>query len=257
MSRWKRLALPSLVIAGLLGVWQLAASTGVVADALNLEPLLVPSPLEIAESLWQSRALLGENAWVTLKEVVLGFGCALIAGLAFAVALHLSETLRRAFYPLIVASQTIPVIVIAPILVVWLGFGIAPKLVIVALICFFPITVSMVSGLSSVNPEAIKMMRSLDASRWQTFRWVEAPSALPYIFSGAKIAIAVAVIGAVFAESVSTVSGSVGGLGRLILQDGYQYETARQFAAVFVLSIMAISLFGLLSLAERRVVSWR
>ena len=116
--------------------------------------------------LWEDRSLLADNAWVTLKEVVLGFGCALAAGLAFAVALHLSQTLRRAFYPLIVASQTVPIIVIAPILVVWFGYGIGPKLAIIALICFFPITVNALDGLRSVDPEARKMMRSLDASRF-------------------------------------------------------------------------------------------
>jgi ABC-type nitrate/sulfonate/bicarbonate transport system permease component len=250
MRRW---LLPTLVIAALVVCWQVAASTGAVADALNLKPFLVPSPAEIAEALWQNRALLAENAWVTLKEVLLGFGCALVAGLAFAVVLHLFETMRRAFYPLVVATQTIPIVVIAPILVVWFGYGIGPKLAVVALICFFPITVNTLDGLRSVDPDAIKMMRTLDASRWQTFRRVEAPTALPYAFSGAKIAIAVAVIGAVFAELVSPESG----LGRLILQDGYQLETARQFASVAILSAMAISLFGLLALAERRVVTWR
>jgi NitT/TauT family transport system permease protein/putative hydroxymethylpyrimidine transport system permease protein len=250
MRRW---LLPALVVAGLVAIWQVAASTGTVADALNLKPFLVPSPAEIAEALWRNRALLAENAWVTLKEVLLGFGCALVAGLAFAVVLHLFETMRRAFYPLVVATQTIPIVVIAPILVVWFGYGIGPKLAVVALICFFPITVNTLDGLRSVDPDAIKMMRTLDASRWQMFRRVEAPTALPHAFSGAKIAIAVAVIGAVFAELVSPESG----LGRLILQDGYQLETARQFASVAVLSAMAISLFGLLALAERRVVTWR
>jgi ABC-type nitrate/sulfonate/bicarbonate transport system permease component len=250
MKRW---LLPIAVVAVLVAAWQVAASTGAIADALHLESFLVPSPAEIAESLWQNRSLLAENAWVTLKEILLGFACALVAGLAFAVAMHLSATLRRAFYPLVVASQTIPIIVIAPILVVWFGYGIGPKLVVVALICFFPITVNTLDGLRSVDPDATKMMRTLDASRWQTFRRVEVPTALPYAFSGAKIAVAVAVIGAVFAELVSPQSG----LGRLILQDGYQLETARQFAAVFVLSAMAIALFGLLALAERRLVTWR
>jgi putative hydroxymethylpyrimidine transport system permease protein len=249
-SRW---LLPALVIVALVAIWQVATITGAIADALHLEPFLVPSPSEIAESLWQNRSLLAENAWVTLKEVLLGFGCALLAGLGFAVALHLSETLRRAFYPLVVASQTIPIIVIAPILVVWFGYGIGPKLVVVALICFFPITVNTLDGLRSVDRDATKMMRTLDASRWQTFRRVEAPTALPYVFSGAKIAVAVALIGAVFAELVNPESG----LGYLIFRDGYQYETARQFASVFVLSAMAVSLFGLLALAERRLVTWR
>jgi ABC-type nitrate/sulfonate/bicarbonate transport system permease component len=250
MRRW---GLPMLVIVALLGVWQIVASDGTLAAALHIESFLVPSPAEIAASLWDSRALLAENALVTLKEVVIGFGCALVAGLAFAVVLHLFETMRRAFYPLIVASQTIPIVVIAPILIVWFGYGIGPKLAIVALICFFPITVNTLDGLRAVDPDAIKMMRTLDASRWQTFRRLEAPTALPYTFSGAKIAVAVAVIGAVFAELANPDSG----LGYLINQDGYQFEVARQFAAVVVLSAMAIALFGLFALAERRIVTWR
>jgi len=249
----KRWLLPTLLIAALIGAWQIAASNGALADLLNLESFLVPSPAEIAESLWQSRSLLAENAWVTLQEVLLGFGCAVAAGLTFAVALHLSETLRLAFYPLLVASQTIPIVVIAPILVVWFGFGIGPTLAIIALICFFPITVNTLDGLRSVDPEAAKMMRTLDASRGQILRRVEAPSALPYFFSGAKIAVAVAVIGAVFGELAAPDSG----LGALIFRDMNQLETARAFAAVAVLSAMAIALFGLLALAERRVVTWR
>ena len=160
MKRW---LLPSLVLLALLGAWQLAASSGLLADLLGAEPFLVPSPAEIGESLWQSRSLLAENAWVTMKEILLGLGCAVAAGLAFSLALHLSATLRLAFYPLIVASQAIPIIAIAPILVVWFGWGIAPKLWIIALICFFPITVNTLDGLRSVDPEAIKMMRTLDA----------------------------------------------------------------------------------------------
>jgi ABC-type nitrate/sulfonate/bicarbonate transport system permease component len=250
MKAW---ALPILLIAILIGAWQVAASSGALADLLNLESFLVPSPAEIAESLWQSRSLLAENAWVTLQEVLLGLGCALVAGLGFAVVLHLSETLRRAFYPLIVASQTIPVPAIAPILVVWLGYGIGPKLVIVALVCFFAITVNTLDGLRSVDREATKMMRTLDASRVQILWRVEAPTALPYTFSGAKIAVAVALIGAVFGEW----AGSNSGLGHLILQDNAQLETARVFASVAILSAMAIALFALLALAERRVVTWR
>jgi ABC-type nitrate/sulfonate/bicarbonate transport system permease component len=250
MRRW---GLPLLLVAALLVAWQVAATTGAIADALRLEDFLVPSPSEIGASLWENRSLLADNAWVTLKEVLLGFGCALVAGLSFAVALHLSETLRRAAYPLLVASQTIPIIVIAPILVVWFGYGIGPKLGIVALICFFPITVNALDGLRSVDPDAIKMMRTLDASRRQIFIRVEAPTALPYAFSGAKIAVAVAVIGAVFGEW----AGSSSGLGHLMLQDNAQLETARLFAAVVVLSAMAMALFGLLALAERRIVTWR
>jgi putative hydroxymethylpyrimidine transport system permease protein len=250
MKSW---LLPTLLLAGLIAAWQVAASTGAIADALSLEDFLVPSPSEIATSLWENRSLLAENALVTLREVLLGFACGLFAGLAFAVALHLSDTLRRAAYPLIIASQTIPIVVIAPILVVWFGFGIGPKLAIVALICFFPITVNALDGLRSVDPEATKMMRTLDASRGQILWRLEAPTALPYAFSGAKIAVAIAVIGAVFGEW----AGSNSGLGHLMLQDNAQLETARLFAAVAVLSAIAVGLFGLLALAERRIVTWR
>jgi len=250
MKRW---LLPTLLLAGLVAAWQAAASSGLLANLLNLEDFLVPSPAEIATALWENRSLLAENAWVTLQEVLLGIACALAAGLGFAVLLHLSETLRRAAYPLLVASQAIPILAIAPILVVLFGWGIGPKLMIVALICFFPITVNTLDGLRSVDPEAIKMMRTLDASRGQILRRVEAPTALPFVFSGTKIAVAVAVIGAVFAEW----AGADAGLGVLIREDNARLETARLFATVAVLSAMAVALFGLLALAERRVVTWR
>jgi ABC-type nitrate/sulfonate/bicarbonate transport system permease component len=245
--------LPGLVLAGLVVLWQIACSTGAIADALNLEDFLVPSPSEIAQSLWESRGLLAENAWVTLQEILLGILCALVVGVGMAILMHRWRLLRDAAFPLIVASQAIPVVVIAPILVVWFGFGMGPKIFIVALFCFFPITVNALDGLRSVDPEAVKMMRSLDASRWQRFRRVEAPAALPSLFSGIKIAVVVAPIGAVFAEWV----GADSGLGRLIQSDLANYQVARQFAAVAVLAAMALILIGLTALAERRVVSWR
>jgi putative hydroxymethylpyrimidine transport system permease protein len=248
--RW---LLPALIVCALLGLWQLAADWHVLADALGIEPFLIPSPSEIAQALWEDRSLLADNAWVTLQEVVLGFLCAVAAGLGFALLLHLSETLRRAFYPLLVASQTVPVIVVAPILVVWFGFGIGPKLAIIALICFFPITVNTLDGLRSVDPDAVKMMRTLDASRLGVLRRVEAPTALPYAFSGAKIAVAVAVIGAVFGEW----SGATEGLGVVMDRANAQLLVPRLFAAVVVLSAMAIALFALLALLEKRVVRWR
>jgi putative hydroxymethylpyrimidine transport system permease protein len=249
MKRWLP---PIVIVVVLLGLWQLAASLDVIASALNIEPFLVPSPSEIAQSLWADRSLLADNGWVTLQEVLAGFALSVVAGVAFAVVLHLSPLLRRAFYPLLIASQTVPIVVIAPILVVWLGFGIGPKLVIIALICFFPITVNTLDGLRSVDPDLLKMMRTLDAGRLQTLRRVEGPSALPYFFSGAKIAVAVAVIGAVFGEW----AGSSSGLGHLIQQASAQLQTARTFAAVVVLSALAIVLFGLLAVIERRVAWW-
>jgi putative hydroxymethylpyrimidine transport system permease protein len=250
LRRWLA---PVLLLAALVGLWQLAADTGALASLLGLEDFLVPSPSQIATTLWEDRSLIADNARVTLQEVVLGFALAVAIGLVLALALHLSQTLRRAVYPLLVASQTVPVIVVAPILVIWFGYGLGPKLGIIALICFFPITVNTLDGLRSVDPEAIKMMRTLDASRWQILRRVEAPSALPFAFSGAKIAVAVAVIGAVFGEW----SGASQGLGYLLLLDNNLLETSRMFASVLVLSAMAIALFALLALAERRIVRWR
>jgi putative hydroxymethylpyrimidine transport system permease protein len=250
MRRW---LLPTLLLAALLGAWQLAASTGTLADVLGLESFLVPSPIEIWESLWSNRSLLAENAWVTLREILLGLGGALIAGVGFAMLMHLSGLIRDASYPLIVASQTIPIIVIAPILLVWLGFGIGPKVVVVALICFFPITVNVLAGLDSAPSDAIKLMRTLDATSWQILGRVEVPTALPSFFTGAKIAVVLAPIGAVFGEWV----GSSSGLGHLILVDGGYLEVARQFAAIAVLSAMALLLIALLALVERRVVTWR
>lgn len=250
MRRW---LLPAALIVLLLGLWQLACSLGVIADALSLESYLVPSPTEIASALWENRSLLAENAWVTLREILLGIAAAIVVGVVFAVLMHRWRVLRDAAYPLVVASQAIPVVVIAPILVVWFGYGITAKVVIVALVCFFPITVNALDGLRSVDPEAVKMMRTLGASRWQRFRRVEAPAALPSLFTGVKIAVVFAPIGAVFAEW----AGSSSGLGHLIQSDTANFQVPRQFATAFVLALLALALMGLTALAERRVVTWR
>lgn len=250
MKRW---LLPSVLLAGLIGAWQLAASNGALADLLNLESFLVPSPAEIAESLWQSRSLLAENAWVTLREMLLGLALSLAVGVLLAFAMHLSGVVKDTLNPLIIVSQTIPILAIAPILAIWLGFGIWPKAIVVMLVCFFPIAVSTFAGLGATDPEATKMMRSLDASRLQILWRIETPTALPYFFTGARLAVVLAPIGAVFGEWV----GASSGLGHLILQDNGQLETARLFASVAVLSAMAMALFGLTALAQRRIVTWR
>jgi putative hydroxymethylpyrimidine transport system permease protein len=252
MSAARKYLAPIAVILLLLGIWELAARWDWISNALNIEDFLVPAPTDIAKSLWEDRSLLSSNAWVTLKEVLFGFAIAAAAGFGFALLIHLSDTARRAVYPLLVASQTIPIVILAPILVVWFGFGLTPKLVIVALICFFPITVNTLDGLRSVDPDLTKMMRSLGAGRLQRLWRAEIPTALPYAFSGARVAITVSVIGAVFAEYV----GSSEGLGHLINQAQAQLLTARSFAAVVVLSAMAILLFALVSLIERKVITW-
>jgi len=249
----RRWALPALVLAALIGLWQLAASTGALADLLGVDSLLVPSPAEIASSLWENRSLLAENAWTTMKEILLGFLCGLVVGLGFGFLLRPFETLRLSLYPLIVGSQAIPILVFAPVLVVWFGFGIGPKLAIVALVCFFPIAVATADGLRSVDPEAVKMMRTLDASRGQLLWRLEAPTALPFTFSGAKIAITLAPIAAIFGEW----AGANSGLGVLIREDNAHLATDRMFAAAFLLAAIALVLYGLMAFAERRVITWR
>jgi ABC-type nitrate/sulfonate/bicarbonate transport system permease component len=236
----------ALLVLALLGGWELYADLG------GVDQFLLPAPSDVVASLWTDRGLLWDNFTVTAGEVLLGIAVSLAAGVLLAVAIHLSRTMRRATYPLLVASQTIPIVIVAPLLVAWLGYDLAPKLAIVGLICFFPVVVTTLDGLAGVDPDLRKLMRTLDASRLQTLRHVEAPAALPALLSGAKIAVTVAVIGAVLAEQ----AGSSDGLGHLILQSIPQFETARSWAAVVVLAAFAIVLFGALALAERRLVPW-
>jgi ABC-type nitrate/sulfonate/bicarbonate transport system permease component len=236
----------ALVIILLLGGWEAYARLGSIDD------FILPAPDQVAASLFDDRGLLWDNLLVTGQEVVLGLALALSTGAALALALHRFGPLRRAVYPLLVGTQAIPIVTIAPLLAAWFGYGLLPKLVIVALVCFFPIVVTTLDGLAAVDPEQHKLLRTLGASRAQTFRWVEAPAALPAALSGAKIAVAVGGIAAVFAEY----SGSEKGLGHLLLQSIPQLETARAWAAVVVLAALAIFCFSLLALAERRLAPW-
>src|SRR5437899_2579367 len=166
--------LPALAVAALLvGGWEL------YVDLAGVEAAVLPAPHDVAAALWNSGELLLRNFKVTALEVVLGLGMALSAGLALAVAIHLSPVLRRAFYPLAVGSQALPIPVIGVLLVFWWGFGMFPKLAIIALICFFPVLVTTVDGLGAVDPEQLKLMRTLDGNRWQAFRFAELPPAPP------------------------------------------------------------------------------
>ena len=236
----------ALLLLGLLGVWELYVDLG------GVDPLILPAPHAVAKSLYSDRSLLWSNFLVTAKEVLLGVLLSAIAGVAFAVAIHFSPTLRRALYPLLVASQAIPFPILATLLAFWLGFGILPKLVVVALVSFFSIVVTTLAGLAAVDADLIKLMRTFDSPRLRTFRHVELPAALPGVFTGAKIAVAVAVIGAVFAEQ----AGSNSGLGYLLVVSIPQLLTARAYAAVVILSLFAIALFALLTLAERLALPW-
>jgi putative hydroxymethylpyrimidine transport system permease protein len=242
LTGWRAAAL----LAALLAIWELYVDTG------GANSLILPAPHAIARSVYEDRALLWSNFLTTAEEVLLGIVVAAVVGLALAILIHFSPTLRRAIYPLLVGSQAIPIPIIAPLLVLWLGFGIAPKLVVIALVSFFPIVVTTLAGLAAVDPGLIKLMRSFDAPRHRTFRHVELPSALPGVLTGAKIAAAVAVIAAVFAE----LSGSNAGLGYLYQQSEAQLLMPRAYAAVLILCLFAIALFWLLTLAERIFVPW-
>ena len=242
----RRYGMSLVLVAAALGAWELAVR------ALRVPAYLLPAPSAVAADFHADGALLASNTWVTLREIALGFLLALVSGLAIALLLHASATLRRALYPILIASQTVPVVVLAPVLVVLLGFDLAPKLAIVALICFFPIVVNGVDGLRSVDDELKRMMRTLDASRWSIFRRVELPAALPLIFSGTRVAATYAAIGAVFGEW----SGSNAGLGYVMLQATPNLETARIFAAVVLLSVISVVLFALVSLVERIAIPW-
>jgi len=246
MSRAVRVLAPIAILLALLGAWELYVELG------GVDPLIFPPLHEVAQRLWQDRALLWDDFAVTAGEVLLGIVVAGVAGFVCAIALHMWSALRVSIYPLLIASQAIPVVIVAPLLVVWLGFGIAPKLVVIGLVSFFPIVVTTLDALGRVDPALPKLMWTLDASRWRVLRHVELPAALPGLFSGAKIAIVVAVIGAVFAEWI----GSSSGLGNLIQISIPQLLTARAWAAVVILSAFAIALFGLLTLAERLIVPW-
>ncbi len=242
----RRFALVALLLGGFLGLWQGLASLSSVDD------LTLASPVETFDALRDDWSLLIDNARVTLVEVLLGLGISVAAGAGFAVAMHLWRPLREAAYPLLVASQAIPIVVLAPIFVLAFDYGIGPKLAIVALICFFPITVNVLDGLRSVEPELLKLMRSLGASRLRSLRTVELPSALPHFFSGLRIAATVSVIGAVFGEW----AGADQGLGRLVLLGNNQLQTPRVYAGIVILTVMAVALFALATLAERLACPW-
>jgi NitT/TauT family transport system permease protein/putative hydroxymethylpyrimidine transport system permease protein len=241
-----RLALAVGLVCLFVLAWQGVASLDSVDD------LTLASPLETAEALSDDWGLLMDNARVTLVEVVLGLAISVVAGVAFAVSMHLLRPLRDAAYPLLVGSQAIPIVVLAPLFVLAFGYGIGPKLAIVALICFFPITVNLLDGLRSAPAELLKLMRSMGASRLRTLRSVELPAALPSLFSGLKIAATVSVIGAVFGEW----AGADEGLGRLVLLGNNQLQTPRVYAGIVILTVMAVGLFALAALAERIAVPW-
>jgi len=235
-----------VLLLALAGAWELYVDVG------GINSYILPAPHAIAVALYRDRSLLWSNFLVTAEEVLLGIVLAALAALVLATAMHFSRLVRSSVYPLLIASQTIPIPMLAPILILWLGFGLAPKLIVVGLVSFFSIVVTTLAGFAAVDPELIKLMRTFGASRRRVFLSVELPSALPGVFTGARIAVIIAVLGAVFAEQ----AGSNSGLGYIFTQSLAQLLTARAFASVVLLSAFAILLFAALTVAERIALPW-
>jgi ABC-type nitrate/sulfonate/bicarbonate transport system permease component len=239
--------IPPLLFAILvLGIWELYVSVSGIHEST------LPPPSKIASALWENRSLLISNGWVTVKEILLGFLVAVVVGVSLAVAVSTSRIVELAVYPWLVISQTVPVPAIAPIFVVWTGFDIRPKVMVIALVTFFPIVVNTVDGLKSTDPELLDLLRTLGASRWRQFRVAKFPAALPFLFSGLKVAAVFSVIGAVFGEWV----GASSGLGYLILTYNQQTATTAMFATVVALSLIGIALFFVVAVLERLALPW-
>jgi len=243
-----RRAVPAAgILIALAGVWQATSHWFGVPD------YILPS----LDRIWStgldrwSDTMAGAT-WVTTEEVLLGFVLSVVVALVLALSLHSSRIVRNAVYPLLIGSQAIPIVVIAPVLAIIFGYTITPKLIVVALICFFPIVVSTLDGLGSVDPELLRVMRTLDGGRWSTLRRVEAPAALPSMFSGLRIAATYAPIGAVFGEY----AGSQNGLGFVMIQAIPQLQTDLVFVAIFILTAESILLFVTVSILERIVCPW-
>jgi len=244
---WRRILPPALVLILVAAVWDL------VVHLAHVQDYIFPSLENVFRSLYKNwSSVLGSATWVTFQEMLFGFLISIAVAVIIALSLHSSATLRAAIYPLLIGSQAVPIVVIGPILAIIFGYGITPKLIIVAISCFFPIVVNLVDGLASVDPDLIKVMRTLDGSRLATLFRVEVPSALPSFFSGMRIAAVYAPIGAVFGEY----AGSQNGLGYVLIQATPQLNTDLVFAAVLLLTVMSILLFVLLSFLEKICCPW-
>ncbi|MCA1730874.1 MAG: ABC transporter permease [Actinobacteria bacterium] len=240
-------ALPAALLALLvLAMWEL------LVRLFGVPTFLLPGPTAIAGAFWESRDLLLRHLVPTAGEAVLGFLVAAAAGVLSGVLINRSPLAERSLYPWLVVSQTLPTVAIAPILVTWFGYGTLPKVLVVTLFCFFPITVATVDGLRATDLELVRLMRSFGASKWRIFFMVEAPGALPFLFGGMRLAVTYCVIGAIVGEWV----GSSEGLGFLMIQDKAQFEIPRLFAEISLLSLMGVLLFLLVALLQRLTAPW-
>ena len=246
-SRFLNTALPIAILAFSGICWE--ASVRI----FDTPQYVLPGPWMILQVMWQRVDLLAFHALVTLTEIGLGFLVALVIGLALAVMIHSSRIIERAFLPLVISSQTIPVFAIAPLLILWFGYGIGSKVVMTAIIVFFPIVINTVEGLKAADPDTLALLQILEASPRQVFFKVRIPQSLPFVFSGIKIGVAVSVIGAVIGEWV----GAREGLGYLMIHANAQLQVELVFASIFWLSILGTGLYGLVAILERLLVPWR
>ncbi len=237
---------PAALLLALLVLWQLAV------HLWDVEPWLLPSPTGIVQAGWEARALIAEHMLQTGLETLLGFALALATGVGLALALDSSPVVRRAIYPLMVASQTVPIIAIAPLLIIWFGYGIWPKVLVVALVCFFPVVVATADGLRSADRDLIALVRTMGASPNQVFAKVRWPGAVPGLFSGIKIGITYSVVGAIIGEWV----GASRGLGVFMLRATNAFRTDWVFASIFVVALLSWVLFACVQLAERVTLRW-
>lgn len=234
-------------VALLLLIWQSACSLGLIPG------FLLPSPVEVAQAFWQELPLLWENAAVTLQEAFLGLALGVAAGFGAAVLMDSCAVLRRAFYPILVLTQTVPTVAIAPLLVLWFGYGMTPKILLIVLSTFFPVAVGLLEGFDSVDRDAVGLLRSMGAGKWQIFRFLKFPSALPQFFSGLRIAAAYGVVGAVISEWL----GGFAGLGVYMTRVKKAYAFDRMFAVIFLISGISLGLMALVEYAERKCMPWR
>lgn len=244
---WRTVWPPTALIAAILVIWQAAVIWG------NIPDWLLPTPSAIvleAIAVWPR---LMDHALSTIQLTVFGFVGGAAAGFVLAALLHLIPGTRTAVYPLLVLSQNVPVVAIGPLLTIWLGYGVLPKLILVWLVCFFPISVAMLSGLKDTDAVLLNYMKMIGASKWQLFWRLELPNAMTHLFSGLKITASYSVLSAVVAEWI----GAQKGLGHFMLLSSKGYEPERVFAAVFLIVALSLTLFGIVSLAERMIIRWR
>jgi NitT/TauT family transport system permease protein len=237
---------PLLLVAALLVAWE------AYCRLAGVSPVVLPAPSRILEQLWSFRGDAVRHTLPTLTETAAGLGLSVVVSVAAAVLMDRFETVRRALQPLLVASQTVPVVAIAPLLVLWFGFGLAPKVLIVVLVTFFPVTIALLDGFAAASGEATDLLRSLGATRGQLFRKLRWPAALPSFFTGLRIAATYGVIGAVFGEYV----GAYEGLGIWMQLSQNAFRTDLVFAAILLAAVLSVGLFALVVLLERLVIPW-